>query len=570
MALTVPAAMAQEGQLDASPGLFTVMAAINAVGYAADLSSPNNHPLRDAIRAELAKRNIPSLPAIKAFFDQHRKNKDTDELSQYISFALTAGGPPDFAIQLRNVDIPPDAAPLQGLSPLLAAFYKEANIEDLWKRSQPAIDQYIERYHGPVSDAVLQVNAYLRQQTSGARGRRFQIYIELLAAPNQIQTRSYGYEYTIVITPSPELRTFDVRHAYLHYLLDPLSTRYQEILERKKGLVDHAQRAHALADSFKDDFLLLVTESLIKAVEARLDHKPEGVQAALREGYILAPYFAERLPVYEKQEQSMAFYYSDMVSAIDVVKEDKRLSLVEFNTEETVRTVKTAPPPGPVGTPPPAYRRRQDAGGSGTDLHGPGPGHGEETVPRGFAANGQPAHARGGILWSRADRSASARPRNGGKAVREDPGIATRGAGEGLGTGLPGEAFHGRGRPRTGGQTFPRRSEGGWRIAPRAPRRGTGRATTLKAGRKTRSSQMKRMILTGALALVAGVSSLMAQAAPPKAPAPKSKDELAAVQALFTATRTGPDATIKAAEDLLTKFADTDFKDVALLSEAEA
>ena len=81
---------------------------------------------------------------------------------------------------------------------------------------------------------------------------------------------------------------------------------------------------------------------------------------------------------------------------------------------------------------------------------------------------------------------------------------------------------------------------------------------------------MKKIILTGALALVAGVSNLMAQAAPPKLPAPKSKDELAAVQALFTATRSGPDATIKAAEDLLTKFADTDFKDVALLTEAEA
>ena len=81
---------------------------------------------------------------------------------------------------------------------------------------------------------------------------------------------------------------------------------------------------------------------------------------------------------------------------------------------------------------------------------------------------------------------------------------------------------------------------------------------------------MKRMILTGALALVAGVSSLMAQAAPPKAPAPKSKEELAAVQALFAATRNGPDAVIKAAEDLLTKFADTDFKDAALLSEAQA
>ena len=348
MALTVPAAMSQEGQLDANPGLFTVMAAINAVGYAADLSSPNNHPLRDVIRAELAKRNIPSLPALKAFFDRHRKNNDTDELSQYISFALTAGGPPDFAVRQRDVDIPPDAALLQGLSPLLAAFYKEAHIEDLWNRSQSAINQYIERYHDPVTEAVLQVNAYLRQLTSGFRGRRFQIYIELLAAPNQIQTRSYGFDYTIVITPSPELRTFDVRHAYLHYLLDPLSTRYQEILERKKGLTDHAQRARALADSFKDDFLLLVTESLIKAVEARLDHKPEGIQPALREGYILAPYFAEHLPVYEKQEQSMAFYYSDLVGAIDVVKEDKRLSNVEFNAEETVRTVKSAPPPPPA------------------------------------------------------------------------------------------------------------------------------------------------------------------------------------------------------------------------------
>jgi tetratricopeptide (TPR) repeat protein len=77
------------------------------------------------------------------------------------------------------------------------------------------------------------------------------------------------------------------------------------------------------------------------------------------------------------------------------------------------------------------------------------------------------------------------------------------------------------------------------------------------------------MILTGALALVAGVSSLMAQQAAPKAPAPKSKDELAAVQALINA-RSSPDATIKAAEDLITKFADTDFKDMALYAEAGA
>src|SRR5581483_8899984 len=301
------------------------MAAINAAGYTADLSSPNNHPLRDEIRAELARRNIPSLPAIKEFFDRHRKRTDVQELSQYVSFALTATGPPSFAIKLRDVDVPPDVTTMKELSPLLAAFYQEAGIEDLWKRSQPAIEQYIGIYHGPVSDAVLQVNAYLRQQTSGFKGRRFQILIDLLAAPNQIQTRSYGDDYTIVITPSPQPRTFDVRHAYLHYLLDPLSTRYQETLNRKRALADHAQRAQALDDSFKDDFLLLTTESLIKAIEAKLDRQPQKIQESLRQGYILTPYFAEQLPVYEKQEQAMLYYYSTLVSAIDLVTEDARL-----------------------------------------------------------------------------------------------------------------------------------------------------------------------------------------------------------------------------------------------------
>ncbi len=338
------------GQLDASPALFTVMAALNAAGYDADLASPNNHPLRNAIRAELAKRNIPSLPALQAFFAKHRRRTDVEDLSQYISFALSTQGPPNFGFKVRDVEIPPDVSPLADLSKLLAAFYQEAGIDDLWKRSQRAIDQYIARYHEPVTDAVTQVNAYLRQQTSGFRGRHFQVFIELQAPPNIVETRSYGNEYTIVITPSPDPRIFDVRHAYLHYLLDPMATRNREILERKKGIADHAMRAPALAGNFKNDFLQLTTECLIKAVEARLDHEPGKVQESLLEGYILTPYFAEKLPVYEKQESSMQVYYPVLVGGIDLVKEDARLSTVEFSKEAApARTVRVAaPPPAPL------------------------------------------------------------------------------------------------------------------------------------------------------------------------------------------------------------------------------
>jgi tetratricopeptide (TPR) repeat protein len=342
------------GQLDASPTLFAVMAALNAAGYDADLD--NSHPLRRAIRLELAKRNIPSLDAIRTFAVRHRMSNANAELGQYTSFGVTAGPPPSFEIKLRAVEIPPDVAPLQEFSGLLAAFYKEAGIADLWEHSQPAINQYIGFYHGPVTNLVLEVNSYLRQQTSGLANRHFQIFIDLMEAPNHVQTRSYGNEYTVIVGPSmppppgqaPDLRTFDIRHAYLHYLLEPLATHYQEILNRKKVLADHLQRALALSDAFRDDFLLLVSESLIKAVESRLDHNPKEVDAALHEGYILTPFFAEQLPAYEKQEQAMTLYYPGMVGSIELAKEEQRLSNVDFNRKATEGALIKAAEPAPA------------------------------------------------------------------------------------------------------------------------------------------------------------------------------------------------------------------------------
>jgi tetratricopeptide (TPR) repeat protein len=98
---------------------------------------------------------------------------------------------------------------------------------------------------------------------------------------------------------------------------------------------------------------------------------------------------------------------------------------------------------------------------------------------------------------------------------------------------------------------------------------------------------MKRLILTGALALATGLSPLMAQAKKDNAPAQpaqgqqkqggqgqlipgtKSAGESEALMALIQA-QGNPDATIKAADELITKYADTTFKESALLAEATA
>jgi len=338
----------QEGQLDGSKTLFTVLAAINAAGYDANLDSNANSPVRRQVREAIAQKHLGSVEALKKFLADHRQENSDAELSQYISFALSLQGPPDFQFWLPPQELPPDIRKLDGLNELIASFYREADIEELWKQSKPALDSAIATYHSGVIQGLLEANAYLRNPTSGLRGSRFQVYLDLLGAPNQIQTRSYKNNYYVVVTPSPEPQVDQVRHAYLHFLLDPLSLRFFEQWGRDKSLADFAQAAPALDEAYKNDFMLLATECTIKAVESRLARGPkkqELVNQALSQGFVLTPALAEGLAVYEKQPESLRNYFPDLLGQIDLDHEDRRLQKVEFAKEVTVHKAKAAPPP---------------------------------------------------------------------------------------------------------------------------------------------------------------------------------------------------------------------------------
>jgi tetratricopeptide (TPR) repeat protein len=356
-----------EAQLDGSETLFTVLAAINAAGYDANLDSNANSPVRKQVRDILAQKQLDSVAALKKFFAEHRQETPDAELNQYISFALSLQGPPDFQFWMPSQEIPPDVRKLDGLNELIARFYREAGIEELWKQSQPALDAALQSYHRGVIQALLESNAYLRNPTSGYRGRRFQIYLDLLGPPNQIQTRSYKDQYFVVVTPSPEPQIDQVRHAYLHYLLDPLSLRYFEQWGRDKALADFAQAAPALDDSYKNDFMLLATECVIKAVESRLARGPEKqklVNESLSQGFVITPALADGLAAYEKQPESLRNYFPDLLGQIDLEREDRRLQKVEFARDATVHKAKIAPAP-----PPPALSAAAQSLAEAEDLY---------------------------------------------------------------------------------------------------------------------------------------------------------------------------------------------------------
>jgi tetratricopeptide (TPR) repeat protein len=332
--LAVPVS-AQQGQLDSDITLFTVLAALNAAGYDTGLDSPSTPAVRHGLRRDLQNYQGPTRDTLRAYYQQHKAPDPLQDLSQWVSFALQSAGPPDFKFRVSYDEVSPDAQPLHEFSALLAAFYQEAGIEKLFAKYQPEFDKEIERYHEPVVKVVWEANGYLRIPTSGYLGRRFQVYFDLLSAPASPSARSYGPDVFVVIHPSRELHTREIRHTYLHYLLDPFSSKYAKALQEKQELGRLAMFAPALDEAYKTDFALLVTECLIKAVEARTRHGSEAQRQAeadqsVREGFILTAHFYEQLQKFEKQEQGIRFYYPEMIQALERKREDARLRSVTF------------------------------------------------------------------------------------------------------------------------------------------------------------------------------------------------------------------------------------------------
>ena len=343
-----------QGQLDASEAMFTVMAAINAAGFDQGTECMDKtSPLRAQVRSYLKGQNLKTIQQLEVFLREHRSDRPSEELTKYVSFALSINGPPDFSYRYDPDSLPPDVADLKGLTLLLVAFYREAHIDDLWKRAQPAYDQVLGEYQEPIARAVLQVNGYLRNDTAGYLGKRFQVYVDLLGAPNQVQIRNYADDFYVVVTPAAEVPVEEIRHAYLLYMLDPLTLKFASYVRSKHAVGDYALGSPILDQQYKNDFGLLLTACLIKAVESRIDHKPALVEQAVREGFVLTPALTEQLYIYEHQDAAMRLYFPELVKGIDMAKEEKRLDHIDFYEKPPVLRAHTvtceAKPPEPTG-----------------------------------------------------------------------------------------------------------------------------------------------------------------------------------------------------------------------------
>lgn len=337
--------------MEANEALFAVMASINACGYDQDLAG--SHPVREKIREEVvqAARTAEAQQALKSlctFYADHNQAEPSRQLAQYVSLALNMGPASDFAIKVPESDLPPDAHYVLGLAPLVQKFYNSANLGQVWMRYRPIYDQLVAANSGPVHDVLTSTDVYLKRPLSSYSKASFLVYLEPMAAPALVNSRIYGDDYFMVISPTPKGIRFDqVRHAYLHFVLDPLAQSRGLTMKRLEPILKSVEDA-PLETPYKRDASLLVTESLIRAVEARLqgtrkspeDARRQMVDTAMKEGFILTEYFYNALLKFEAEPQSLDTSYGVWLREIEPGAIQKRARTVQFAQTATPELVK--------------------------------------------------------------------------------------------------------------------------------------------------------------------------------------------------------------------------------------
>ena len=320
--------------VDASEPMFTTMCALLASGFEADISAENWRPLRAQLRDRMQHQQGPAVEAIREYYKQHDSADPGAALSRYLWFGLVAGPAPDFKPTIRRDDLPPEVLALEGFSELLSKYYQEQNIHQLWRQMQPAYNAEIERMHEAVSQIVFVATGYLRAMNQPSEQRTFTIVVEPLVG-HITNVRNFGDHYAIVLSGADDIPADVVRHAYLHFMLDPLPLRYSHVIAVKKPLFEKAASAPRLAPDLKDDYPSYFAECVVRAVELKLRRMSPGERDAALErndadGYVLVrPLFAA-LPKFEGAEPTMELFFPDLVRSIDVATELKRVSMLQF------------------------------------------------------------------------------------------------------------------------------------------------------------------------------------------------------------------------------------------------
>jgi len=299
--------------IQADERLFTLMAAMNAAGYDEENNEDGMHPVRQAVRAELASKKLKSLGRL-------RIQLRLVHPYSYVVWTLQRSSPPAFARQLEGWwVVGPPAAVFFGLDDGLRQFYNEADIATLWQQSLPEYEAEIARYQTEAGPAVQRMLAYLRLKNTPTD--------RIVVLPNLLDAywRGYGPHVGsvsyIVAGPAETPNIALIQHEAMHPIINPLVDANLKAID--KAQADwFFQAMNPRVGSGYHEWSTIVKECVIRAVGVRLSDAAEREQAIARhesQGFLLVRPLAAKLAEFEQTSLSIADYMPQLLGSLNDV-----------------------------------------------------------------------------------------------------------------------------------------------------------------------------------------------------------------------------------------------------------
>ena len=288
--------------LETSEPLFDLAAALNLCGYDSDLS--DSSPVRALIRQEIqdavtaSPEAAPKRDTLCQEIRQHQLADPGRNIAQYVSLSLYLS--PDLTPIVDETELPPDSTQVVPVLPALRAFSEAIHLHAIWVAHHPDYEALVARLHDPLTQMILGTDIYLRSSLSSYDGRRFLVLVEPMLAPSSVNARIYSSNYVVVVSPSAggAFHMDQIRHTYLHYQIEPMVYARAAAMDRLLPLLKPVQEA-PVDFIYKSDIVALLTECLIKAVEAR----------TMNTGIAMPPKVTSKLRTdFEKHDAEMNLY----------------------------------------------------------------------------------------------------------------------------------------------------------------------------------------------------------------------------------------------------------------------
>jgi hypothetical protein len=320
--------------VDGNEAMFTTMCALYAAGFEANISADNWSTFRAQMRERTKQQQGPAVEAVREFYRKHLLTDQGAMLSRYVWFGLVSGPAPRFQPVLRRDELPPEVLELEGFSEILSSYYTEQHIVSLWRQVQPVYNRDIEKLHDAIAQTVFVTTVYLRDLRDSGSPRTFSIIVEPLVG-RITNVRNYGDHYAIILSGSEDVPIDVVRHAYLHFLLDPLPLMYSHVVVVKRPIFELAAKAPRLPKDLSEDYFSWFSECMVRAAELKLRRLSPGEKESILEtddswGYVLVRPIFSLLTGFEKSEPSMKNYFPDLVRGIDLKVEQARVAGLTF------------------------------------------------------------------------------------------------------------------------------------------------------------------------------------------------------------------------------------------------